>query len=76
MPHFDFICKNCGYKFEKFLSINSGNGFKCPKCGFNAEKVISGGAGIIFKGNGFYITENRSDEYKNKKKEEEKVLSD
>lgn len=76
MPHFDFICKSCGYRFERFLSINSEREQICPECGGVAEKMISGGAGIIFRGDGFYITENRSKEYKEKKKKEEKVLSE
>jgi putative FmdB family regulatory protein len=75
MPHFDFICTKCGHKFEKFLSIKSDHTYPCPKCNSVAEKIISGGMGVIFKGDGFYITENRSDEYKRKEKEE-KVTSD
>jgi len=36
----------------------------CPKCGGKTERIISGGAGFLFKGSGFYITENRSTSYK------------
>ncbi len=37
---------------------------RCPQCGSPAERLLSAGAGLIFKGSGFYITDNRSDKYK------------
>ncbi len=37
---------------------------KCPECGGKSERLLSGGAGFIFKGDGFYITDSRSDDYK------------
>jgi hypothetical protein len=43
---------------------------KCPECGAEAERLISGGAGFLFKGEGFYITDYRSDEYKKKASKE------
>jgi predicted nucleic acid-binding Zn ribbon protein len=45
----------------------------CPKCGGEVEKLISAGAGLLFKGSGFYITDYRSESYKKKAKEEKGV---
>ena len=41
-------------------------GAACPDCGEDSERMISGGAGLIFKGEGFYITDYRSEDYKKK----------
>lgn len=57
MPTYEYECKKCKHKFEKFLSINHSDGIKCPLCGSETKKIIFGGAGLIFKGNGFYITD-------------------
>jgi len=76
MPSYDFKCPECGHIFERFKSINSGSYEKCPRCGGRAKKVISAGAGLIFKGSGFYITENRSEDYKRREKEEKGSVSD
>ena len=43
---------------------------KCPSCGAKAERKLSGGAGLIFKGSGFYITDYRSEGYKQAAKKE------
>lgn len=63
MPTYTYKCKNCQIEFEKFQKINSESLKTCPSC--NTEsliRVIDGGAGLIFRGNGFYITD-----YKNSK---------
>jgi putative FmdB family regulatory protein len=71
MPTYEYQCDACGNKFEKFQSIKSGPIRKCPKCGKNkVRRLISTGAGLIFKGSGFYITDYRSDSYKEKAKSE------
>ena len=58
MPTYDYYCKNCGFEFEEFQSIASEPLKTCPKCGKSSlKRVISGGAGLIFKGSGFYITD-------------------
>lgn len=62
MPTYEYQCKNCGFKFEEFQSIADAPLEKCPSCGGHLERLVSGGAGLIFKGSGFYITD-----YKNKK---------
>ncbi|SFI67820.1 FmdB family zinc ribbon protein [Planctomicrobium piriforme] len=65
MPTYDYECKSCQHTWEAFQSIKAPAIKKCPECGKNsAVRVIGPGAGIIFKGSGFYITDYRSDSYK------------
>ncbi len=65
MPTYDYLCENCGYRFEKMQSIKAGSLRKCPECGkMSLKKLISAGAGLIFKGSGFYKTDYRSADYK------------
>ena len=65
MPTYEYICEKCGYRFEKLQSITAGVIRKCPKCGKPAlKRLIGTGAGIIFKGSGFYATDYRSESYK------------
>ncbi len=71
MPTYEYQCDACGKKFEKFQSIKAGPIRKCPFCGKNkVRRLISTGAGLIFKGSGFYITDYRSESYKEKAKSE------
>lgn len=65
MPTYDYICKACGHQWELFQSIKADPEKKCPACGKKkAERQIGTGAGILFKGSGFYQTDYRSDSYK------------
>src|ERR1035437_3550347 len=65
MPNYDYLCQGCGHKFEQFQSIVAKSLRKCPQCGkFALKRLIGAGAGIIFKGSGFYQTDYRSDNYK------------
>ena len=64
MPTYEYRCKDCGHQFEEFQSMSADPIDTCPECGGRAERVISGGAGFLFKGSGFYITDYRSDNYK------------
>jgi len=57
MPTYDYVCPNCGHEFQKFHKMNAKVKLKCPKCGTVAERKITGGAGLLFKGSGFYITD-------------------
>ena len=71
MPTYEYKCSSCGQKFEKFQSITAAPIKKCPHCGKNtAQRLIGTGAGLIFKGSGFYITDYRSEGYKEKAKAE------
>jgi putative FmdB family regulatory protein len=65
MPTYEYKCDACGHKFEKFQSIKSSPTRKCPHCGKSrVKRLIGTGAGLIFKGGGFYITDYRSEAYK------------
>ena len=65
MPTYDYECKACHHRWELFQSIKAEAEKKCPKCGKRqAQRMIGSGAGIIFKGSGFYQTDYRSSAYK------------
>ena len=65
MPTYDYECKACDHVWEEFQPITSKPTKKCPECGKRkAKRKIGPGAGIIFKGSGFYQTDYRSDSYK------------
>ncbi|MBI9017898.1 MAG: zinc ribbon domain-containing protein [Phycisphaerae bacterium] len=65
MPTYDYQCPDCNYSFELFQSITAKPEKKCPECGKNNVKRLIGiGAGVIFKGGGFYETDYRSESYK------------
>lgn len=65
MPTYDYVCKACGNAWDEFQSMTATPTKKCPKCKkAKAERIIGSGAGIIFKGSGFYQTDYRSDSYK------------
>ena len=65
MPTYDYQCAACGHAFEQFQSITAAPLKKCPGCGkLKLKRLIGTGAGLIFKGAGFYETDYRSDSYK------------
>ena len=70
MPTYDYRCRECGRDFEVFQRMSDRPGASCPVCGAAAERLISGGAGLLFKGDGFYITDYRSKEYREKARAE------
>jgi putative FmdB family regulatory protein len=58
MPTYDYKCAACGHRFEAFQSITAAALDKCPECGRKRlERLIGAGAGVIFKGSGFYQTD-------------------
>ncbi len=63
MPTYEYECLQCGNKFERFQTITARKIAKCDKCGGRVRRLIGCGAGIIFKGSGFYETD-----YKMKRK--------
>lgn len=79
MPTYDYICANCDAQWELFQSIKASPVRKCPECGkLKAKRQIGTGAGVIFKGSGFYETDYRSASYKKgveAAKKEEKAAS-
>jgi putative FmdB family regulatory protein len=56
MPTYEYQCPD-GHAFEKFQKMSDKPQAKCPVCGKPATRKISGGAGLVFKGTGFYITD-------------------
>lgn len=78
MPTYEYVCEKCGHEFEKFQSMADKPLAVCPEdlCAKKrwgrgkVSKRISAGAGLIFKGSGFYITDYRSDSYKEAAKKE------
>ncbi len=57
MPTYDYRCPQCGHDYEAFQKISDRTRAKCPECGTRGKRRITGGAGIHFKGPGFYITD-------------------
>jgi putative FmdB family regulatory protein len=70
MPTYEYRCPSCKHEFEKFQRMSDEPVAECPECGAEAERKLSGGAGLLFKGSGFYITDYRSDSYKQAAKSE------
>ena len=69
MPTYEYRCENCGHEFEKFQSIIAKSLRRCPVCSKSTVKrLIGAGAGIIFKGSGFYQTDYRTESYKKSQK--------
>jgi putative FmdB family regulatory protein len=64
MPTYEYRCDACGHELEEFQSMSAKPLKKCPECGKNKLKRLIGiGAGVIFKGSGFYETDYRSGSY-------------
>ncbi len=57
MPNYAYRCLKCGHEFQKFQKMSDKTRPRCPKCKSKVERVITGGAGLVFKGSGFYITD-------------------
>ncbi len=58
MPTYDYSCAGCGHRFERFESAADDGVKSCPRCGkVKARRMLGTGAGVIFKGSGFYVTD-------------------
>jgi putative FmdB family regulatory protein len=64
MPTYEYRCAECGNEFEQFGRMSDPPVQECPQCHAQAQRKISGGAGLVFKGSGFYITDYRGEGYK------------
>ena len=69
MPTYEYRCPN-GHHFDLFQKMSEEPGAQCPECGQDSERILSGGAGFLFKGDGFYITDYRSESYKKEASED------
>lgn len=65
MPNYDYECQTCGHRFEVFQSMNDAKLQDCPlpECEGQVKRLLGTGAGLIFKGAGFYQTDYRSSSY-------------
>ena len=70
MPTYEYKCLECGIRFDQFQSITENPIQECPECRGKVKRLISAGAGLIFKGSGFYIKDYRSENYKASEKKE------
>lgn len=74
MPTYDYRCNACGHEFELFQGITESKKRKCPKCGkLKLERLFGTGAGVLFKGSGFYETDYRSSSYKEAAEKDKKA---
>jgi putative FmdB family regulatory protein len=74
MPTYEYRCPK-GHEFELFQRMSDEPKAKCPTCGAKAKRILSAGAGFLFKGGGFYITDYRSDTYQKAAKAERETSS-
>jgi putative FmdB family regulatory protein len=64
MPTYEYECTRCGHRFERFQSMTEEPVRRCPKCRCKVRRLFGTGAGVLFKGGGFYETDYRSESYK------------
>lgn len=57
MPTYEYECNKCGHHFERFQNMSDEPIKVCPRCGGQVKRLFGTGAGIIFKGSGFYATD-------------------
>lgn len=73
MPTYEYRCGECSFEFEQFQSITAQPLRKCPECSkLKLKRLIGTGAGVLFKGGGFYETDYRSESYKKAAEAEKK----
>jgi len=78
MPTYEYECRKCGKRFERFQSMTDAPVKRCPRrgCRGTVKRLIGTGAGIIFKGSGFYETDYRSESYRKAEKAEKTTSSE
>ena len=75
MPTYEYKCLDCGIQFDQFQGITEDPIQECPECSGQTKRLIGAGAGLIFKGSGFYITDYRSEGYKESAKKDKESSS-
>ena len=73
MPTYEYRCQDCGHEFEMFQGMKDEPVRICPKCCGKLLRLIGTGAGLIFKGSGFYATDHRSEAYKKDAKADKNI---
>tara|TARA_B110000014_G_C19525831_1_gene282459 strand:+ start:157 stop:483 length:327 start_codon:yes stop_codon:yes gene_type:complete len=76
MPTYEYKCTKCKHQFEAVQKMTDNPLSRCPECRCKVKRLIGAGAGIIFKGSGFYETDYRSDSYKKGAQSEKKSSGD
>ncbi|RKU12126.1 FmdB family transcriptional regulator [Candidatus Poribacteria bacterium] len=76
MPTYEYKCLECDIQFEKFQGITAPPLEECPECNGKVKRLIGAGAGLIFKGSGFYTTDYRSEGYKKSAEKDKNASSD
>ncbi len=76
MPTYEYKCLACDSQFERFQGITAPPIEECPECNGKVKRLIGAGAGLIFKGSGFYTTDYRSDGYKESAKKDKNSSSE
>ncbi len=69
MPTYEYLCPKCG-RFEQSQKITEPALGRCPHCGSPVKRIITGGLGVIYRGSGYYTTDNRPADYRKQAKEE------
>lgn len=75
MPTYEYECSKCGHQFELFQSITEKPRRTCPQCKGRVKRLLGTGAGLLFKGSGFYITDYRKPGYKEAAKKDSSAAS-
>lgn len=75
VPTYEYACKSCDHRFEALQAMKDDPLEICPECTGPVKRLISGGAGLIFKGSGFYITDYRKGSYSTDKTQAESSSS-
>lgn len=71
MPTYDYVCRNCGHRFDHFQPMSSDPLTECTECSeHELRRLIGSGGGVIFKGSGFYCTDYKDSKKPRPKKEE------
>ena len=73
MPTYGYRCPNCTHEYDKLQKISDLSKAPCPECNTPGERLISGGAGLVFKGSGFYETDYKRAGEKKPKEEGDKA---
>jgi putative FmdB family regulatory protein len=66
MPVYTYLCDNCGFRFDHKQRFNEKHLIRCPECNKNTLRRVYRPVGVVFKGSGFYVTDNRSSSSKRK----------